>query len=116
MDVIAFDNTNGHPQTYKHNYTVIAETIRKMRAEGTKLDFKFLFVTHGGEGGSPATMTWLYENFYRPGLYPELWYRWQASRSSSAIPTASNPTRYLSARKCAISSRSAQVGPTGPTR
>ena len=77
VDVIAFDNTNGHPHTYQHNYTVIAETIRKMRAEGTRLDFRFLFLTHGGQGGSPATMTWLYENFYKPGLYPELWFRWQ---------------------------------------
>ena len=77
VDVIAFDNTNGHPQSYQHNYTVIADTIRKMRAEGTKVPIQFMFVTHAGRGGGAGTMTWLYENFYKPGLYPELWFRWQ---------------------------------------
>ena len=86
VDVIAFDNTNGHPHTYQRNYTAIAETIRKMRTEGTRVDLKFLFVTHGGAGGSVRTMTWLYENFYRPGLYPELWFYWQGKPAIIGYP------------------------------
>ena len=74
VDVVAFDNTNGNPQLYQANYTAIANTLRKMRAEGTKINIKFMFITHTG---SPVTMTWLYDNLYRPGLYPELWYQWQ---------------------------------------
>ena len=86
VDILAFDNTNGHPETYQAHYTKIAETIRKMRREGMRIDLKFLFVTHGGTGGSPSTMTWLYENFYKPGLYPEMWLMWNGKPAMMGYP------------------------------
>ncbi|MEY3896602.1 MAG: hypothetical protein RLZZ214_2122, partial [Verrucomicrobiota bacterium] len=91
VDILAFDNTNGHPETYQASYTKIAETIRKMRREGMKIDLKFLFVTHGGTGGSPATMTWLYENLYKPSLYPELWLMWDGKPAIIGYPDGIDP-------------------------
>jgi hypothetical protein len=38
---------------------------------------KVFHYTHAGSGGSPATVTWLYDNFYKPGLYRDLWFLWQ---------------------------------------
>lgn len=77
VEILGFDSTNGHPETQYPYFTKIAEVIRKMRREGFRVNLKFMFYTHAGSGGSPATVTWLYENFYKPGLYPELWFRWQ---------------------------------------
>jgi hypothetical protein len=51
--------------------------IRKMQMEGIPVRLKIFHYTHGGTGGSPATMTWLYDNFYKPGLYRDLWFYWQ---------------------------------------
>ncbi len=86
VDILAFDNTNGQPATYKDNYIKIAETIRAMRKEGMKIDLKFMFLTHSGNGGSPATATWLYENFYKPGLYPEMWLMWDGKPAIVGYP------------------------------
>lgn len=91
VDILAFDNTNGHPELYQAAYTKIAETIRKMRKEGMKIDLKFLFVTHGGTGGSPATINWLYQNFYKPGLYPELWLMWNGKPAITGYPDGLSP-------------------------
>ncbi len=86
VDILAFDNTNGHPETYQQSWVKIAETIRKMRKEGMKIDLKFLFLSHGGVGGSPSTVTWLYENLYKPGLYPELWLMWDGKPAIIGYP------------------------------
>ena len=77
IEVLGFDSTNGHPESQAPYFTKIADVIRKMRREGFRVNLKFMFYTHGGSGGSPGTVTWLYDNFYKPGLYPELWFYWQ---------------------------------------
>jgi autotransporter-associated beta strand protein len=83
VDILAFDNTNGNPQIYQTAWVKIAETVRKMRREGMRIDLKFLFYTHAD---SPATVTWLYENLYRPGLYPEMWLQWGGKPAIVAYP------------------------------
>ncbi len=77
VDVIGFDSTNGHPESQAPNYLKIMVVIRKMELEGTPVHLKIFFYTHAGTGGSPATVTWLYNNFYKPGLYSDLWFLWQ---------------------------------------
>ena len=74
VDVLGFDTTNGHPETQAPKYLKVLEVIRKMRLEGTPVHLKVFCYTHAT---SPATVTWLYENFYRPGLYRDLWFLWQ---------------------------------------
>ena len=77
VDVLGFDTTNGNPAGHAPNYLKIMAVIRKMQMEGTPVHLKIFHYTHGGTGGSPATMTWLYDNFYKPGLYRDLWFIWQ---------------------------------------
>lgn len=91
VDILAFDNTNGSPQLYQAAYTQIAETIHKMRLEGMKINLKFLFVTRGGAGGSPATINWLYQNLYKPGLYPEMWLMWNGKPVITGYPDGLKP-------------------------
>jgi hypothetical protein len=86
VDILAFDNTNGSPEIYQQSYTKIAETVRKLRREGMKIDLKFLFLTHSGRGGSPQTVTWLYENIYKPFLYPEMWLMWNGKPAIIGYP------------------------------
>ena len=74
IDVIGFDTTNGHPETQAPTYLKIMAVIRKMRMEGTPVHLKTFHYTHAT---SPATVTWLYNNFYKLGLYRELWFNWQ---------------------------------------
>ncbi len=77
VDVLGFDTTNGNPAGHAPKYLRIMAVIRKMQMEGIPVRLKIFHYTHGGTGGSPATMTWLYDNFYKPGLYRDLWYYWQ---------------------------------------
>lgn len=74
VDVLGFDTTNGNPASHAPKYLKILAVIRKMQMEGTPVRLKIFHYTHGGTGGSPATMTWLYDNFYKPGLYRDLWF------------------------------------------
>jgi hypothetical protein len=77
VDVLGFDTTNGNPAGHAPKYLRIMAVIRKMQMEGIPVRLKIFHYTHGGAGGSPATMTWLYDNFYKPGLYRDLWFYWQ---------------------------------------
>lgn len=74
IDVLGFDTTNGHPESQAPTFLKIMAVIRKMRMEGTPVHIKVFFYTHAT---SPATVNWLYNNFYSPGLYRDLWFMWQ---------------------------------------
>ena len=74
VDVLGFDSTNGHPETQAPTFLKIMAVIRKMRMEGTPVHIKVFFYTHAT---SPATVNWLYNNLYSPGLYRDLWFMWQ---------------------------------------
>ena len=76
VDVLGFDTTNGNPAGHASNYLKIMAVIRKMQMEGIPVHLKFFHYTHGGTGGSPSTVTWLYNNFYKLGLYQDLWFMW----------------------------------------
>ena len=74
VDALGFDSTNGHPESQAPTFLKIMAVIRKMRMEGTPVHIKVFFYTHAT---SPATVNWLYNNFYSPGLYRDLWFLWQ---------------------------------------
>ncbi|MCQ2431741.1 MAG: hypothetical protein MJ175_03965, partial [Clostridia bacterium] len=75
VDVVIFDNTNG-TFTWREGYMILCEVFSKARAQGVntpKISFLLPF------GPSPETRIQLhdlYENLYKPGLYPELWFQW----------------------------------------
>ena len=71
VDVLIMDYSNA--VTYDTQLYALCDMIRKMRSEGFKTNLKIVFLTHAG---SAATITYLYNTFYAPNKYPDLWYYW----------------------------------------
>lgn len=71
VDTIIFDVTNAF--TYDKTVQQLCAVWSKLRELGHATP-QIMFITHSS---AAATVTRLYENFYEPGLYPELWFRWQ---------------------------------------
>jgi hypothetical protein len=71
VDVLILDATN--TSIYLPQVTKIAETFRKMRQEGqTTPEFAFII------NSSPEkTVTRLYEQLYKKGLFKDLWFNWK---------------------------------------
>ena len=70
IDVIFFDVTNAF--TYLDTVKVLCQTAMEMRAQGNPTpQIGFLTNAHAG-----VTQTELYNEFYAPGLYRELWFMW----------------------------------------
>ncbi|MFY0651787.1 MAG: hypothetical protein JXQ96_07120 [Cyclobacteriaceae bacterium] len=68
VDVIIFDVTNN--RTYPDVYLNVCEVWREMRAAGEKTpDIAFL--------GSEISVNKLWDDFYKKGMYPELWFMWK---------------------------------------
>lgn len=68
VDVIIFDVTND--RTYPEVYLPVCEVYREMRAEGEKTpDIAFL--------GSEISVNKLWNEFYKKGMYPDLWFIWE---------------------------------------
>ena len=68
IDVIIFDVTNN--KTYPEVYLNVCEVWRQMRTEGEKTpDIAFL--------GSEISVNRLWEDFYKKGMYPDLWFMWK---------------------------------------
>ncbi len=72
VDVVIFDVTNRF--TYRRWYMALLEAFSLVRADGgstPQIAFLCPF-------GSPAgVVRELYADLYEPGLYPDLWYRWE---------------------------------------
>jgi hypothetical protein len=68
VDVIIFDVTND--RTFPEVYLPVCEVYREMRARGEKTpDITFL--------GSEISVNKLWNEFYRKGMYPDLWFHWK---------------------------------------
>ncbi len=68
VDVIIFDVTND--RTFPEVYIPVCEVYREMRAKGEKTpDITFL--------GSEISVNKLWNEFYRKGMYPDLWFNWK---------------------------------------
>ena len=68
VDVIIFDVTND--RTFPEVYLPVCEVYREMRARGEKTpDITFL--------GSEISVNKLWNEFYRKGMYPDLWFNWK---------------------------------------
>ncbi|SFJ33295.1 hypothetical protein SAMN02799624_04106 [Paenibacillus sp. UNC496MF] len=71
VDFLVFDTTNR--ATYKQVYDVLFGMMDHVRAQGFRVP-RIVFYTNTESG---KTVTELYEDIYRPGRYPELWFRWK---------------------------------------
>jgi hypothetical protein len=71
IDTLIFDTTNA--ETYRDVYLALCQVFRELRQAGGRTpQIAFMVNTRAGE-----TATRLYHDLYQPGLYPELWFRWQ---------------------------------------
>jgi hypothetical protein len=71
VDTLIFDATNA--ETYRKVYMAICAMFQKIRQSGGRTpQLAFMLNTAAG-----ATAQTLYNDFYKTGLYSNLWFRWQ---------------------------------------
>ncbi|MGB9623232.1 MAG: hypothetical protein ACPMAQ_00075 [Phycisphaerae bacterium] len=71
IDTLIFDTTNAI--TYRDVYMQLCEVFRQIRREGDRTpQIAFMVNTEAGK-----TAWQIYTELYKPGLYSELWFRWQ---------------------------------------
>ncbi len=68
IDTLIFDTTND--VTFPEAYQAICEVFRQIRAEGERTP-QICFLA------SEKSIEQVWENLYRPGRYPELWFQWK---------------------------------------
>lgn len=71
IDTLIFDTTNRH--TYRDVYMSLCREFLELRRRGERTpQIVFMVNTEAGD-----TAQDIYEDLYKPGLYQELWFRWQ---------------------------------------
>jgi hypothetical protein len=85
IDTLIFDATNA--QTYPPVYRALCAVFRQVREEGGRTpQLTFMVNTEAGK-----TAARLYQDFYQPGLYRELWFYWQGKPLLICDPAAASP-------------------------
>lgn len=85
IDTVIFDTTNR--RTYRDAYLKICEVWTHIRREGGRTpQICFMVNTKAGE-----TAQELYHDLYQPGLYPDLWFRWQGKPLLICDPKMAGP-------------------------
>jgi len=84
IDTLIFDTTNA--EIYREVYRALCEVFRKVREEGGRTpQIAFMVNTEARE-----TAIKLYHDFYQPGLYQELWFRWKGKPLMICDPAEAN--------------------------
>lgn len=85
VDTLIFDTTNRF--TYRDVYMKLCEVFSQIRSEGGRTpQICFMCNTEPLQ-----TATELFNDLYKPGLYPELWFRWQGKPLLICDPAALTP-------------------------
>ena len=71
IDTLIFDTTNA--ESYPQVYRALCEVFSKIRQEGGRTP-QIIFMVNTE---AAKTALRIYQDLYQPGLYPELWFRWQ---------------------------------------
>ena len=85
VDVIIFDNTNG-TMTWKDSYDVLFEVFAEARRDGVKTPQISFLLPFGPGENTTAQLHMLYEDIYKPGKYPDLWFYWKGKPLIMAYP------------------------------
>jgi hypothetical protein len=94
IDAVFFDVTN--QVTYPRSYLALCRVWQQVRKEGGKTP-QIAFLTPFWD---PARVTRsLYEDFYKPGLYSDLWFRWDGKPLILANPDLINPDKLQSGQR-----------------
>ena len=85
IDTLIFDATNAN--SYHEVYLRLCEVFHQVRAEGGRTpQIAFMVNTDAEERAEE-----IYEDLYKPGLYPELWFRWQGKPLLICDPAKTSP-------------------------
>jgi hypothetical protein len=110
VDVIIFDVTN--QQTYPRSWKALCRVYDQIRREGGRTP-QIAFLCPFWDPKKVARELW--EQLYRPGLYPDLWFRWEGKPLILADPAHTGLEPEVRAR---FTFRKPQpdyfIGPTGP--
>ncbi len=85
IDVLIFDTTNA--VIYADVYRALCQVFTQVRQEGGRTpQIAFMVNTEAGE-----TARKIYEDLYKPGLYPNLWFRWLGKPLMICDPEKASP-------------------------
>lgn len=73
VDVIVFDASNGY--TYKESYMALCRAFSQAQKDGVRVP-QIAFLCMFGPV-APKEIEGLYNDFYKPGLYKNLWFQWK---------------------------------------
>ena len=86
VDMVIFDNSNAVTYDKARNTLCrVWEDVRRRGGKTPQIAFLCPFGDGGGMGGS--TLGELYDTLYKPGLYPDLWFRWEGKPLVLAYPS-----------------------------
>ncbi|HOQ85131.1 MAG TPA: hypothetical protein PLQ89_05375 [Phycisphaerae bacterium] len=85
IDTLIFDTTNAI--TYRDVYMKLCEVFRQVRQDGGHTpQISFMVNTQAGK-----TAEQIYNELYKPGLFPELWFHWQGKPLMICDPAEASP-------------------------
>lgn len=85
IDTVIFDTTNR--VTYREVYMKLCEVWTQVRKEGGATpQICFMVNTRAGEAAGE-----IYNDLYKPNLYPDLWFRWQGRPLMICDPAEASP-------------------------
>ncbi|GMU92479.1 MAG: hypothetical protein AMXMBFR4_15370 [Candidatus Hydrogenedentota bacterium] len=82
VDVILFDTTNP-PHTWKNEYEALCREYEAMRREGARTP-SIAFIAPFGDPMAVVERIW--QDLYKPGLWSDLWFRWEGKPLLLANP------------------------------
>jgi len=94
VDTVIFDVTN--QLTYPKCYLALCKVWSQVRKEGGRTP-QIAFLTPFGDPARVAQT--LYNDFYKPGLYSDLWFRWEGKPLIMADPNLIRPDRMLQSQR-----------------
>jgi hypothetical protein len=86
VDVVIFDVTNGF--TYKQSYMALCRAFTEARADGVAAPAIAFLCAFGPR---PEEVHELHRDLYGPGLYSDLWFRWEGKPLIMAFSTGVDP-------------------------
>jgi len=89
VDVVFFDCTNGS-FTWKSSYTQLLKVWAQARLDGVKTPQIAFMLNFGPQQSSLESISELYKDVYKPGLYKDLWFMWKNKPLIMAYPEMLN--------------------------
>ena len=89
VDVVFFDCTNGS-YTWKSSYTELLKVWEQARKDGVKTPQIAFMLNFNAAETSLQSISEIYNDLYKPGLYKDLWFMWKNKPLIMAYPEMLN--------------------------